>query len=107
MNTTTTQHTPGPWESHGCAIYTEETWQEGKRAGGALVGSTFYDRSDPDSDAIPSDEQIANARLIAAAPEMLEALEALAEYWQHGTPVHPGALVAREAQAAIAKAKGS
>ncbi len=51
-------------------------------------------------------EAAPNARLIAAAPALLEALEALAEYWRNGTPVQPGSEVANDALAAIAAARG-
>lgn len=45
-------------------------------------------------------------KLFAAAPEMLEALEMMAEYWQNGSPVCAGSEVAKDAIAAIAKARG-
>jgi len=58
------KHTPGPWESVDC-----DTKSEGKRifAGSKYIG--FIGNSDDD---IGTSEN--NARLIAAAPEMLEAL---------------------------------
>tara|TARA_R110000824_G_scaffold19809_4_gene75933 strand:+ start:738 stop:1043 length:306 start_codon:yes stop_codon:yes gene_type:complete len=48
----------------------------------------------------------ANARLIAAAPDMLAALEAVCEFIDFGTPVRPGALIVDDIKAAIAKARG-
>ncbi len=48
----------------------------------------------------------ADFHLIAAAPELLEALEMMAEYWQNGSPVCAGSEVAKDAIAAIAKARG-
>ena len=58
-----TQHTPGPWkeDKYGCVI----------DAGGRVVCNEFCTTS------IPLAESLANARLIAAAPELLEALENL------------------------------
>lgn len=56
-----------------------------------------------------NDEDIANARLISAAPDMLEALQSIAEYWDtpqsgslHQHVLHPLEL----AQKAINKALG-
>ena len=67
----TTQHTPGPWhvtgDQHGTMI-TDNTGEQialWPQQGGTV-------------------EQCANARLIAAAPDLLAALEAVAEYWAGG-----------------------
>lgn len=54
------QHTPGPWNVNGSDIYAELPTIA------RMVDS-----------AIPEDEQEANARLIAACPEMLEMLKAV------------------------------
>src|SRR3990167_8067760 len=78
---TMTQHTPGPWNVDGAEI------TDGKEPL-ALCCSTE-----------------ANARLIAAAPELLEALEACVEYigaqWADDPENRPNAL--RMAEAATAK----
>lgn len=62
------KHTPGPWEEHPIDSTAIQV-----RAGGAVVAevatASYYTRL--------SAEQVANARLIAAAPELLEALEGL------------------------------
>ena len=70
------KHTKGPWEvvqtDAGIIVRTESVKKT--RAGAsryAAIGG--FDRSDPEQLA----EALANARLIAAAPELLEALEAL------------------------------
>ena len=57
---------------------------------------------------ISHDEEFANARLIAAAPELLEALKALADYVQrtHETPNNYVSSVVLGARAAIARAEG-
>lgn len=47
-----------------------------------------------------------NGNLFAAAPELLETLEALMEFWDNGHPVHAGALLVNETREIIAKAKG-
>lgn len=93
MSTQTITHTPGPW-----AI--EEGDRETHIVGGEAILAYC-----PDWPCAPQ-EQEANARLIAAAPQLLEALEALMEFADNGTPIHPGALVVNDARAAIAKALG-
>lgn len=44
--------------------------------------------------------------VLCAVPELQSAMEALAEFWRNGTPVHPGSEVANDALAAIAAARG-
>jgi hypothetical protein len=91
------RHTPGPWK--------EDAW----------VGTDPYDDPDgpfvevgnvrwsPNKVDVPAAiEQTANARLIAAAPELLEACEGLLNALPSAT-THPAIKAAR---AAIAKAKG-
>jgi transketolase len=101
------KHTKGPWEvvrtDAGIIVRTESVKKT--RAGAsryAAIGG--FDRSDPEQLA----EALANARLIAAAPELLEALEYLTgecdkemdlDYNRHAAPL-------AKALAAIAKAKG-
>ncbi len=83
-----TKHTPGPWHfgptagHHDFAIYPEAT---GKDL--ALSRGTNE----------------ANARLIAAAPELLEALKTMADGYHRGDFKHA---VHQDAIAAIAKATG-
>ena len=48
----------------------------------------------------------ANARLIAAAPDLLEACEHAMEFFLNGTPIHVGSVVHHQIAAAIAKARG-
>ena len=45
------------------------------------------------------------ARLFAAAPDLLAAAEALLEFWDAGTPVHPGAEAAQDLRIAVHKAR--
>jgi type VI protein secretion system component VasF len=62
------------------------------------------------SNATQSKADEANARLISAAPELLEALESIAEYWnqdRNDQAMHDACWHAIEtARAAIARAKG-
>lgn len=77
-------HTPGPWEvQDDCAT---SIW-----AGGHYIAETYTDGE-------------ANARLIAAAPDLLAALEAIVAICEQlDVPNHQHAQLARFA---IAKAKG-
>lgn len=83
-----TKHTPGPW-----ALDDD----------GFVYGEGFIVSDPHSSPEIDLDEREANARLIAAAPELLAALE-----WALDDPDSEilGEEWANAAQAAIAKAKG-
>ena len=79
MNANDTQkHTPGPWTAAGPGI--RETAGKDPRImvlhpdGVRLIATTHEGCTRPDGATICKDEQRANARLIAAAPELLEAL---------------------------------
>lgn len=61
-----TKHTPGPWESVGRAVYTAH-----ENPSREIIWDGHNTRS------AGNDEQLANARLIAAAPELLEACQAM------------------------------
>jgi hypothetical protein len=97
------KHTPGPWEvvdlPHGIVVRTESPKKTRFGASRyAAIGG--FDRAEPDQFA----EAMANARLIASAPDMLEALETIVatERDRHG--YHPA--WTDQARAAIAKARG-
>src|SRR5271156_3480565 len=67
---TTTQHTPGPWTY----TYAPYTTQDGKE----LPAFEIHGEGEKVCDTVedqPIEAQEGNARLIAAAPELLEALE--------------------------------
>ena len=95
------KHTPGPWKT----THSEVNGYRVSDSTGWGVAVVLKDTNDE-----------ANARLIAAAPQMLEALEACAAYWHckrsPGIPEHSElvSLSAEQAQklirAAMAAAKG-
>lgn len=79
MNTThtTTQHTPGPWYSDrffdGRTYVTDALYNESKLFKGQVIASPTT-----------CPEWEANARLIAAAPELLAALQAISRLRPYG-----------------------
>ena len=89
-----TKHTPGQWETLDNSIIA-----------GAICIAVIEDDGGYEA---PADQRLANARLIAAAPELLEALEAILKVGK-GVPGPLnmiGTQMVREfARAAIAKAK--
>jgi len=89
----TTQHTPGPWyvdcQNESAAI--------GYRA---IVDGDGYTVCNP------SPMGQANARLIAAAPDLLAALEVVREYMDHAADQFSYEDIV-QIRAAIAKAKGA
>jgi hypothetical protein len=98
------KHTPGPWFIFGSVEHCvggantdPTTAAEHPTAGIAMCG---MGRRLPD-------ENAANARLIAAAPDLLEAAQAFVAYCRNaGLNVQPGS-PADKARAAIAEATGS
>ena len=107
---TDTQHTPGPWHWDGdvCSYdkENEAPWLCSSEDNPILSGEIGCDTE-------------ANARLIAAAPDLLGALEALDKGWTEDVPEGPDGefrggfsihdehkVIWKQARAAIAKAKG-
>lgn len=95
-----TNHTPGPWHL-------------GVRPGPMVYGSKGQQIADLLADLLPPGENQANARLIAAAPDMLQILQRILRAHESG---NNGAFMgeavlcdafAMEARAAIAKATGN
>lgn len=100
-------HTPGPWRANRFSItaagsvdtYSGTVW------GCIAYAEELYDNSDLEGRQwSTSGDREANARLIAASPDMLEALEALAEEVEEYELGNPNVL--RKARAAVAKARG-
>ncbi len=85
------KHTPGPWINDGDGI----VWSESDPIYGWIADCR-------------NGAQDANARLIAAAPDLLEALRSmLSEFSVMASPATAGEIAACEAaRAAIAKAEG-
>jgi len=83
------KHTPGPWEVAGNLVRTVPEASGGGMCGGFLIAEV------PISD----ENRHPNARLLAAAPDLLGALEGLIMF-------HLGEFQVAAARAAIAKAKG-
>ena len=105
----TNTHTPGPWlvwDSKGTARidHTTGVYRQPDSSDEQIIALCDEDLS------LSSDEQLANARLIAAAPELLEALEELdrlLDYTKSGAFSHyDRAKCVVVARAAIAKACG-
>lgn len=94
------KHTPGPW-TIAADIY-EERFGIGGRDG-VVVCAPFL-RSGPKVGV----HGLANARLIAAAPELLEALSELADLMEdvRTGEYKPDSFTTQPARAAIAKAQG-
>lgn len=91
-------HTPGPWRVAPSVAFRGSLDIDGP-VGHGHVASTYC---------LPTDEECANARLIAAAPDLLAALVRLREWVRHpGRDDSPeNEAVIDQAEAAIARAKG-
>lgn len=99
------KHTPGPWEV--CDAKRPDGFHIRSNARHWSIAAAYHMAgcSDPSLD-ISEGEAAANARLIAAAPELLEALEVAEDVLSSidGDSVHPCTL--HKIRAAIAKARG-
>jgi len=101
------KHTPGPWQ-----VLPEECDKPYIRIRGTVLGGRYKIANviTPSYEGVHEREAVetrANARLIAAAPELLEALKAFVADWSDDTgmssPSYESVRLAREA---IAKAEG-
>lgn len=108
-----TQHIPGPWrlsckegDAKRYVVATSE--RHGQSSGIVLIAQIKQHRLGSADRVAPNEIQDANARLIATAPDLLEALEAMRSeielisgYWTEGL-----ANFAQMADRVIAKARG-
>ena len=98
---TQTTHTPGPWSLRMTGWQTNPAAIYSPRRPGAVACI-------PARTSVPLDEQSANARLIASAPDLLAALEQclpIVDAYRR-LSLGDGDLTANNARNAIAKAKG-
>ena len=104
-----TQHTPGPWRVEGYRIVGPIDSRSKHRNGRMLVGGVVDDMNDwraapaetRDEHSAFAAETTANARLIAAAPDMLALLRRVAEHF-----TNTDAPLGRDARSIIAAAQG-
>jgi hypothetical protein len=101
------KHTPGPWGMEtlrtSCGVcHKVGPWPHKWRAGETMSACIYDDYPSPPEG---TDTMLANARLIAAAPELLAALKAVADLkgWTEQAPI---AATGIQVMAAIAKAEG-
>lgn len=91
-------HTPGPWTVQGQAVLSDRPYPEWKQIAGVRIGNAD-NWSDPEGES--------NARLIAAAPELLAALKELVHYDEGSSEQGSyGYEVLQLCKNAIAKAEG-
>jgi|ETNvirnome_2_130_1030620.scaffolds.fasta_scaffold02902_6 hypothetical protein len=102
----TSAHTPGPWTAdfeEDVALFPDHTPIDAPKWGALAQVVTSIEGEGHDA---KNKEGVANLHLILAAPDMLEALRAIIEFWSHGTPVFPGSLVAEEVISILARIDG-
>jgi len=107
----TIQHTPGPWSVAGESCNDHEAYVI--EAGGRTICWTASSLDDAGIEVITAEDD-ANADLLAAAPDLLSALESLLEDHKRMFPeAHPHSVIkwaecaeVSRAQKAISKAKG-
>ena len=89
-----TKHTPGPWRALESKSSQHQVWK-----GDDHIASAW-------GTDVPGDEQLANARLIAAAPELLDALKRIVSVASVELTGRRDDVL-EQARAAIAKATGT
>lgn len=105
--TSTAGWTPGPWIVENTTVYALDETQSCNRFSARVEGGWQWRSADSigaSGDRTPSDELLANARLIAAAPALYEALKAITAY--PGIREYVGNLIYDRARAALSLAAG-
>lgn len=111
-----TKHTPGPWFSQGETVYAlDETGTVNRFSVGIQRGYVLDSHHKANRVMTSSAEMEATAKLIAAAPDLLEALRDLCDAWdlpgdgRIGGGKYNGNITQAQtaARAAIAKATGA
>ncbi len=98
-----TEFTPGPWSTDGSYVLPLSDFAK------AQPGTLYVALCGISSSYRPKAETEANARLVAAAPDLLDACKALIPYLQHHDYTHEGCdacAQVRAAKEAIARAEG-
>ncbi|MDE2101703.1 MAG: hypothetical protein KGL39_30940 [Patescibacteria group bacterium] len=99
-----TKHTPGPWIALDLHFGSQWLVQADRKRGSQNIGRIIaHVANKAGQDA--GEEEAGNARLIASAPALFDASKALLEFWDNGTPVHPGAEVVADLRKAVAQAQ--
>ena len=82
------EHTRGPWEANGDTVYAKDSGMRvcDIRGWGYLTGKGVGALGLPDDQAFGI--QLANARLIAAAPELLSVLAPFVAFYEHALRGH-------------------
>ena len=116
MKTKTQKHTPGPWRyqcrNSGNIGSKDAVTVEADSGHIALIKRIMQENGRNTFGSVVKvrrnlQEVKANACLIAAAPDQNTILKALLEFWDNGTPIHPGAEIVDEVRAVVRKAKGA
>lgn len=112
MKTQSATHTPGPWNTDGENIFYCPTNNHDSIDSDLHIAKVYV----PTDSEGPEQEGLANARLIASAPELLEALKAIKarmngvfddpSLMKYGALSNTSVDVNRIAEEAIAKASG-
>ena len=103
-------HTPGPWHTETRHTVTAICCKPGRT--GEWPDICYQERNGhPEHGSITgrmrtSGELAANARLIAAAPDLLAACRLAMEFFANGTPVHVGSVAHQAIASAVARANG-
>jgi hypothetical protein len=102
-------HTPGPWKVHKHPHIRNELWLSVLHGAWDITHNSAADPgviADAKYSAMSDEENLANAHLIAAAPDLLEALKNMCDLMDriHGDAMI-GKPIRKQARAAIAKAE--